>query len=128
MQEFEIPFRYVCEGGGEQVSDFDVSVQSVFCRARADGERLSVDAELAVSLSAFGKREIQMLDSALFSENSDVRDCSYLISYPAREDTLWSVAKRYRRTLEDVMRINPIAEGPSADAPDSLAGVRYLLM
>ena len=50
------------------------------------------------------------------------------ICYPSREDTLWSVAKRYRRSVDAVAEINSLAGAPSADSPESLAGVRYLLV
>ncbi len=128
MQEFELPFRYVTEGSADTVSDYDADVVAISCRARADGERICVDAELAVNLITHGEREMRVLTEAVFSEPIERSGATYLICYPSREDTLWTVAKRYHRAVGDVARMNPIAEGPAANAADSLAGVRYLLM
>lgn len=128
MQELELPFRYVTEGSTEEVKDYDADVVAVSCRARTDGERIHVDAELAIALMTHGERRIHALTEAEFSEPIERAGEAYLIAYPSRSDTLWSVAKRYHRAVEDVARMNPIAEGPAADATDSLAGVRYLLL
>jgi hypothetical protein len=128
VQEFEIPFRFVTEGSADAVSDYDADIGTISCRARADGERILVDAELFVSFLTRGEREARMLGLASFSEAVSRSDAAYLIAFPSRADSLWSVAKRYHRTVAEVARMNPIAEGPMADAPDSLAGVRYLLV
>ena len=128
MQEFELPFRFVTEGSADAVSDYDAEIAVISCRARADGERILVDSELSVSFLTRGEREVRMLAEASFSDAVTRRDASYLIAFPAKEDSLWSVAKRYHRTVAEVARMNPIAEGPAADASDSLAGVRYLLV
>ena len=127
-QEIELPFRYECEGSGEDVSDYDASVSVISCRARVDGERVSVDAELAVMLATRGKQECRMLAAASFGESVKNTAGTYTICYPTREDTLWSVAKRYHRAVDDVVRDNHLSEASMADASDSLAGVRYLLV
>ena len=128
VQEFELPFRYVTEGSEESVRDYDADVVAISCRVREDGERIHVDAELSVNLLTRGEREVRMLSSAEFGEPIPRREEAYLIAYPSREDSLWSVAKRYHRAVNDIVRMNPIAEGPAANAADSLAGVRYLLI
>lgn len=127
-QEFEIPFRYEADGGDDAVTDYDVSVTPVSCRARADGERIGVDAELSVSLSTRGSTEARILKEASFGEAFVRPNATHTVCYPAREDTLWSVAKRYHRAVADIARVNPLSEGAAADSADSLDGVRYLLV
>lgn len=128
VQEFELPFRYVTEGSAEEICDYDADVVVISCRGRADGERIHVDGELAVNLFVHGEREARVLSEALFSEPFVTSGRTDVICYPSREDTLWTVAKKYHRAVEDIVRMNPIAEGASATAADSLAGVRYLLI
>jgi hypothetical protein len=53
VQEFELPFRYECEGGTGKPDQFRATVDVISCRARLDGARIGVDAELAVGLSAY---------------------------------------------------------------------------
>ena len=127
-QEFDLPFRYETEGSAENVTDYDAAVDVISCRARVDGERIGVDAELAVSLSTRGETRFEMLTEARFGEALNRSGAVYTICYPSREDTLWSVAKRYRRSVDSISAMNSLAGSPAADSPDSLMGVNYLLV
>ncbi|MBQ7336448.1 MAG: hypothetical protein IJW92_08255 [Clostridia bacterium] len=128
VQEFEIPFRYETDGTQEKATDYDADVTPISCRARMDGERIAIDAELAVNLSTRGQSAFEMVSEAQFGEGLAAAGASYTICYPSREDTLWSVAKRYHRAVSSIAEMNPLASSPSADAGDSLAGVSYLLV
>ena len=127
-QEFDIPFRYETDGSGEQVTDYDAAVDVISCRARVDGERISVDAELAVSLALRGEVSFKMLTEAHFGEPLSRTGALCTVCYPSREDTLWSVAKRYHRSVDAITEMNSLAGSPAADSPDSLMGVNYLLV
>ena len=130
-QEFELPFRYetdqACDDGAP-VTDYRATVEAISCRARMDSERIGVDAELAVSMLLRGESRFDMLAEAHFSETDSDAGAVYTICYPSREDTLWSVAKRYRRSVGAVSELNSLAGSPAADAPDSLMGVKYLIV
>lgn len=130
VEEAEIPFRYAMEGlsEGETVSDWDASVEVISCRARADGERMSLDAELAVSLSAFGQTEICSVCEVQVGEPLVGKTAAYCICYPSRTDSLWSVAKRYHRPIEALCLANDLGGTHAADSPDSLAEKTYLLL
>lgn len=127
-QEFEVPYRYECDGGADEVKDWRVSVDVISCRARADAERIGVDMELAVVLATRGETEIRMLREAHFGEELSRHGSVYTICYPTAKDTLWSVAKRYHRSIDSVSTINGLSDAPRADSIESLAGVKYLLV
>ena len=127
-QEFEIPYRYECEGGTDEVKDFTLSAEAISSRARADAERIGVDVELAVVLATRGESEIRLLREAHFGEALVRHGSVYTICYPAANDTLWSVAKRYHRAIDSVSSINGLSDAPRADSIESLAGVKYLLV
>ncbi len=127
LSEFELPFRYETDGG-DAVRDYDATVEAISCRARVDGERIGVDAELAVSLCARGQREIQLLTGATLGNAVERTGAVYTICYPSREDTLWSVAKRYHRAVSEVSESNSLGGAQAADSPESLAGVGYLVV
>lgn len=127
-QELEIPYRYETDGTADTVTEYDATVTPISCRARADGERVGIDAELAVSLCLRGEVRFETVCEATFKEPINRGGAVYTICYPSREDTLWSVAKRYHRPVSTVAEINTLAGAPAADAPDSLAGVSYLLV
>lgn len=128
-QEFEIPFRYeIGASGAESVSDYSAQVDTILCRARVDGERISVDAELAVSLSVMGEQRFEMISEAKFGEKVGRSASVYTVCYPSPDDSLWSVAKRYHRPVSAIADINGLGGAASADSTESLAGVTYLLV
>ena len=127
-QEFELPFRYDVDGPACEAPDYDASVHTVSCRARMDGERMAIDAELAVALAVRGERRVEMLTEAQLGDPIPKAGAVCTICYPAKSDTLWSVAKRYHRAVNAIAQSNSLAGSPAADSPDSLAGVKYLLV
>lgn len=127
-QEFEVPFRYEIEDGRMLPTDCETVVDVIACRGKIDGERIGVDAELAIAMSLCGKDELKLLSEASFGEELKREDAVYTVCYPDRKDTLWSVAKRYRCSVSQLSERNHLASAPAADAADSLAGVRFLLV
>ena len=130
-QEVELPFRYEAESPQTALSDVLVHVSPISCRARADGERLGIDAELAVSLMTRTKTPIQYLCSCKIGEKCHTLTDECTVCFPASSDTLWSVAKRYHKSLAHLTGINtlpPQAQAAAADSATSLAGVNYLLI
>ncbi len=127
-QELELPFRYETDGGVENVTEYQATVTPISCRIRADGERIGLDAELAVSFCLRTETRFETLADACFGEHVNRSGAVYTICYPSREDTLWSVAKRYHRPVGKVSEINSLSAAPAADSSESLAGVGYLLV
>ncbi|MBR2926449.1 MAG: hypothetical protein IKC31_02600 [Clostridia bacterium] len=128
-QEFEIPFRYANDlPQGATVTDYQATPTVLSCRVRMDGERIHADAEVAISATLMGEKTVQMLTEALFGDAIAHKACSYTVCYPSREDTLWSVAKRYHKPIEAIATRNALPSAPMADTTASLAGVSYLLV
>ena len=130
-QEVELPFRYETDGSPLHLSDHIAHISPISCRARADGERLGIDAELAVSLMTRSQTPIQYLSTCNIGEKrkETIGECT--VCFPASTDTLWSVAKRYHKPLSHLMSINTLpqqAQAAAADSTASLAGVNYLLV
>lgn len=128
VQELEAPFRYETDGGRENPTDFDISVELISCKAKIDGERIGVDAELAVSGAIRGQGEIRLASEAVLGGEWRAPGAAYTVCYPSREDTLWTVARRYHRPVSELAEKNSLASAPAADSPDSLAGVHFLLV
>ena len=126
-QEFELPFRYECDGS-EEICDYDCKVTPLSCRARVDGERIAIDGELFVNLATRNKETHTVLDEVSVGEAVKMCGSCYTVCYPSREDTLWSVAKRYHRAVGEIAQMNPLSGTPAADATNSLDGISYLLV
>lgn len=127
-QEFEAPFRYECEGGREAPVSSDVSAEVISCRVRLDGDRAFLDAEIALAAALRGETEERLVLDAAFGEAFSAKASVCTVCYPSSEDTLWSVARRYHCSSEELAVRNGLPAAPAADADDSLAGARFLLI
>ena len=128
VQEFELPFRFETDGGVDAVTDYDCTVEPISCRARMDGERIGIDAELSVALVTRGEERFRLISEAVLGDEVKRTGAFCTICYPSHEDTLWSVAKRYHRSVSAISETNSLAGAPAADSRESLAGVSYLLV
>lgn len=127
-REFEVPFKYETDGGKGTPTTGEWNAEVVSCRGRIDGERIGVDAEIAVVLCVRGEVEIEALSEARLGEERKSCGSTYRIYYPEQRDTLWSVAKQYCCRVNDLAERNRLAGAPAADSVESLAGVKYLLI
>lgn len=128
--EMEIPFRYEIPDAGAAdervVSEAEAVPVSV--RTRIDGERVSVEAELGMTVLLRNVREYSVLASVREGAPVARQGAVCTVCYPGSGDTLWSVAKRYRVPVNAIGQRNRLPDSPAADAPDSLAGVRFLIL
>ena len=135
MAEMELPFRYEFDDPALLKLDakavernFDGEVTVINCRARMDGERVGVDAELAVSLRTHAPAPLTVLTEAGFGDEITRRRGEYVICFPAPTDTVWSVAKRYHAPMAALTAANNLPGGVDADDAASLEGVGYLIV
>ncbi len=141
--DMTLPFRYefddtslyrAGEGDAEAADTlhYDGGAEVITCRARMDGERVALDAELAVSLRTSRPAPMTVLSEVTFTDSDGSehtrRRGEYVICFPAPTDTLWSVAKRYRAPVAALAAANNLPAGPAPDSPESLDGVGYLIV
>ena len=138
--EMELPFRYEfdipavelavsrTEEADRGSADFDGQVTVVNCRARMDGERVGVDAELAVSLRAYRPAPFTALTEFAPGEEVTRRLGEYAVCFPAPTDSVWSVAKRYHAPMAVLTAANDLTPGGQLDGAESLEGVKYLIV
>lgn len=129
-KEIELPFRYILDGTATQGVPFgwEGQAQLVSARARMDGERLGVDAELGIWLCAMSEQSACMVESMEVGEAISRTAGQMLLCYPAADDTLWSVAKRYSVPIDRLEQNNRIGGERRADDSASLAGVHCLVI
>ncbi|MBE6558984.1 MAG: hypothetical protein E7661_08285 [Ruminococcaceae bacterium] len=132
--EMDFPFRYEKDGCLPEGFDdkwlltYDGNIKVMTCRARMDGERIGVDAEIGVALRVSVNDTLTSLSSVTYGEDVTRNRGEYVICYPSSEDTLWSVAKRYHAPMTVLSAANSISVPESADAEGCLAGVDYLIV
>ncbi len=128
-QEFEIPFRYEIEGSALPIADHLASVTPITCRARSDGERIGIDAELCVLLFTRNAVEVERICECNFGEPlAPLANAAYTVAYPCSGESLWSLAKRYHRSIPELIATNALPSAPAADSPESLAAVPFVLL
>ncbi len=124
-----LPFRYSVDSARGERRDLPEATESactldvISARARQDGQRLSIDAEVSVSLRTAGKTKAHLLESASFGVPVKKKKGSIVLAYPSESDTLWDVARRYHVSPDALARENGI--DPLPDAP--VKGVRFLV-
>ena len=100
--EVLLPLRYEAEGGEIEPNWSDACADVVSCRGRVNGDVLELDAELAISGDFMGTQSIRVLESAEFSEDKKKKSGDTVLCYPASDDTLWNIAKKYMVNPEDI--------------------------
>ena len=133
-----LPYRYEFDDRSLLTNEGDTSNQIapvfngritvVNCRARMDGERVGIDAELAVALRTCLPAPVTTLSEADFGDEVTHRRGEYVICFPAPTDTLWSVAKRYHAPMAALTAVNNLPTGVACHSPESLEGVGYLIV
>lgn len=131
MAEVSLPFRYESDlpvGADAAQPAFDGTVTVITTRSRMDGERLGLDAELAVSLRLTEAKSLHMLAGIRFGADIPRNRGEYVICFPTPTDTLWTVARRYHAPLTALAAANELPASASPDSADSLAGMSYLIV
>lgn len=98
-ESVDIPYRFECDGrspeGGETSILHDVSVISA--DARLDGDRLSVSAELGISLIATAEGKNTYIEEVTVDSTEKVGlsgNC-VKIYFPYENETMWDIGKKY---------------------------------
>lgn len=125
--EIELPWRYEfdCE---REPGEWRAHMQVLSCRARVDGERIGIDAELACAIRTWETGQVSVLREVSFAETAHVRPGTFVVCYPGMQDSLWSVAKRYGSSLSTVRQANSLSADAPADDPASIEGCKYLIV
>ena len=125
--EISMPWRYEMECAREP-ADWRAHVQVLSCRARVDGERIGIDAEIACAVELWDTAPVRVLRSASFGEGMERAGGAFTVCYPSAQDSLWSVAKRYATALSAVRRANDLEADVPADSHASIEGCKYLIV
>ncbi len=127
VSEAELPFTYrtAVKGGFDKVSS---SAEVISARARVDGERLGIDAEIGIIGVAYSIENKKMLSEVAFGDACHKGRGEFVVCYPAFDDSAWSVAKRYGVELAKFQDANGLDRDLPADSQDALKGVKYLVI
>ena len=125
--EVELPFNYKTAISGEY-SKISSCAEVISARARVDGERVGIDAEIGVSGVACLLENRKMLSEVAFGDAVNYGRGEFVVCYPSGDDSVWSVAKRYGAELSKLCKANGVSDDLPADSPETLDGVKYLVI
>ena len=91
----ELPFKYEAELGETEVAGACASVKVMGARVRCDGENLLVESELAISASAYGLCDIDMLLRAVFGDEIEQKKNQIVVCFKSADESAFELAKRY---------------------------------
>jgi hypothetical protein len=127
-KDIELPWRYVADGAaaGESPLHYEGQVQVLSAKARMDGKRLAIDAEMGVCARLWTKETVLVATALTYGERRLKKAGEMLLCYPSRKDTLWSVGKRYGCAIDRLVVKNHLNDGKRADDIASLSDVKVM--
>lgn len=123
----EFPFSaHICDGNDEINAYFaDLSVKS--CRLKKEGENFVFSADITAALRICGATDITSVSEADFLSPHKTSRSAFKIAYPAPDETLWDISKRYFADPVRIAKANGI-KASAPDAADSLNGIKYIII
>ncbi|MBE6533716.1 MAG: hypothetical protein E7678_01915 [Ruminococcaceae bacterium] len=100
--ETELPFKYESELGELEISGVCADVKVMGARARFDGENLFIESELAISASAYGLSELEMLSKATFGEAIEQKKNQFVVCFKSSGESVFELAKRYAVPVDKI--------------------------
>ncbi len=129
-KEIELPFTYTCECREDWDSIFPSS-EVISTRGRIDGERISLDSELALTFKAYRENEISALEAMHFGDAISEEKCTVVV-FPSADDSVWSIAKKYNAPTERIISSNSalskVSDVLSLDDTGALSGVHHIII
>ena len=111
-----------------QKYDSRIAADVAGVRVRCEKDSIFADAELYLSAFIEGTDSIRAVKSAETLEDiKDTEGDCVRIYYPDKNESLWSVGKKYGRRIDSLSRINSL-DVREPDSAESLLGVRSLVI
>ena len=95
-----------------------VEVQSSNCKVEGGAVNCSIDLMLNVGLQQ--NVNLEIIEEINDSEIEDLQDYSIIIYIVKKGDTLWEIAKRFRSTVDDIVRVNGLDNANKIDVGEKL--------
>lgn len=112
-KEFTVPFEISIdniENAENLEAAPNVEIQSSDCKVEGGAVNCNIDLMLDVGLQQ--NTNLDIIDEITESELEDPQDYSVVIYIVKKGDTLWQIAKRFKSTVDDIVRVNGL-ENPN---------------
>lgn len=89
------------------------------------GGEVSCNVDIAFNLSMSRNVNLNIIEGLNTEENRDLEDYSLILYIVKEGDTLWEIAKRFRSTIDDIVRTNGIENPDKIDVGQKLFIPKY---
>ncbi len=104
-----LPLKYEFDAS-KDISSANARFDVISCKTRQDAESISIDAEIAVCARGNSFENIIALDEVRFTEKINRKKGDITICYPSKDDTLWSISKRYHVPMSRIQGMNALVD------------------
>lgn len=132
--EYHLPLRYELPGDGARMMAEGTSLEAqthltlLNSRVRGEGEKISLDAEWAICAAVYLPGSVTSVATVEMGEALPESGTAYIICFPEKGDSLWSVAKRYHAPLRALASANALTGALPADDAGSLEGAGFIMI
>ncbi len=131
--EYESDFKYTADiPEAAAIESPEISLVATLgeVKGRIDSDNIVCDCELCVAVLIKSANEIEVLSEVNLtpSSHTEIPASRICVCYPAAGETLWDIAKKYRKDLESIASKNSLDPSLSPDAPDSLTKSKFLII
>ena len=109
----DIPFTLAFEDSNIRI-DVDIILKCNLENIEAFIEAKTIGVKAILSMKMYSNSEVKkdiLIDIYRTQDDIPVKDSSIIIYVVGEEDTLWSIAKKYCVSIEDICRINDLEQG-----------------
>ena len=130
--DFEAAFKYTAslpEVKDTSSLKINIIADVADIKCRLDSERIYADCELCVSVLAEEEKIINTIADINMTAlpSASIANSCIIVCYPAKGETLWDVAKRYRADPSEIAEKNSLTV-TFPDAPESLSKSKFLII
>lgn len=111
--KYETDSQYISEENGDIICHADISVSDG--NGRIDGDRVNINCNLTISMSAAEKQTISMIDEVILDKTSpaDKREGVITVYYPEDGESMWDIGKKYGVSVASINK----ADNGRSDSP-----------
>ena len=126
-REIEMPYTFSTDCKHECGNNF-VSAEAVSTRGKIDGERISLDSEISLICKSYLCEGISTLEAMHFGEGVDAINNQFVVIFPSREDSVWSIAKKNFVSPEKIIASSPELSGVALDESEAMSLVHHIII
>lgn len=105
----KIPFEYTQDIDGINAeSRIDTEIVPKFREFIADNMEVNSKIDLELRTNSYNLETVNVIDNIEETEDDDEHQYSMVVYFVKKGDTLWEIAKKYKSTVDDIVRVNDI--------------------